>query len=56
MRQDIIDTLIDMGVVGNKRIDGTISLNKAKIRTWLGNRNIVAEPILDDDGWIEYDD
>lgn len=56
MRQDIVDTLVHMGIPGNKRIDGTITLNKAKLRMWLVNRNLTADPILDPDGWIEYED
>lgn len=52
--EDVVGTLLHMGVLGSKKKDGSIKLDRADIRAWLKENKIDLAPPVDADGFVEW--
>lgn len=53
--EDVVATLLHMGVSGERRKDGSVKVDKQEIREWVHSQGIVLTSPVDSEGFIEWE-
>ena len=52
--EDVVATLLHMGVLGARKKDGSIKVDRQAVREWVQSQGIELMPPVDSDGFIEW--